>query len=97
MVAAVGGRRYNQIDVTQLLQKRLDEGESWFGLHLKADSGFMYTLNNLGSVIRPDAPQVRLVVQYSDAAVAHAPEPSTLAIWSILGITLFVGRRRFMA
>lgn len=90
VVADVSGVSKQRIDVTALLNNRLMAGDNWLGLRLSANSGTLLkpTLGRMG----PDAAKVRLDVEV--AAVAHAPEPSTLAIWSILGVALVAGRRR---
>lgn len=93
----VGGTVSQSIDVTDLLRARVDQQEDWLGLFLKSNSGMLITLTD--SVFSSaNAANVRLTVEYSEVpiseTIAHQPEPTTLAIWSILGVALVAGRRR---
>ena len=94
VVADVTSVSKNRIDVTRLLNDRLKSGKEWLGLHLTTDTGsflFRSTLKTFSPDSGRDAAKVRLDVE---VAVAHNPEPSALAIWSILGVALVAGRRR---
>jgi hypothetical protein len=89
----VGGNdplRFNTIDVASLLQARINQGQSWLGLHLSATgSGNQFLATT--TVGQADRAQVRLTVNFS-----QVPEPNTFAFLGLMlgGMTLVRNRRK---
>jgi hypothetical protein len=71
--ATVRLQPFNTVDVTNLLQNRVDAGADWFGLHLRGADGLnQYTLTHTGFGYHSDRANVRLTVHYT------IPEPAAL-------------------
>lgn len=82
--------RFNTIDVTSLLQDRINQGQSWLGLHLSATgSGNQFLATT--TVREADRAQVRLTVNFS-----QVPEPNTFALLGLMlgGMSLVRNRRK---
>lgn len=73
----------NSIDVTGLLQERIDADAGWFGLNFESVGGAAST----HTISDPDAAQLRLTVDY-----IPVPEPQAFALFGLMG--LFATRRR---
>jgi hypothetical protein len=97
--ASVTGGTSNSVDVTNLLQAAIDDGDNWFGLHLANNgSGASYMWSSANRSGTADAAQVRLFVDYSfpiGAVIAPVPLPAGLPLMAA-GICIFsaTARRR---
>lgn len=86
VAASLVGRAANSIDITSLLAASVGAQDSWFGMHLKGSTRYQWSVANSGSY-GPDRANVRLTVNYEDAA--QVPEPST-ALLAGLGLLALV-------
>ena len=84
----------NSLDVTGLLQQRVSAGANWLGLHLQGSSLYEWTYTYAGDGYSDDRAEVRLNVNYEDAAAV--PEPTSIAMWGLgaLGMMISVRKRR---
>jgi hypothetical protein len=83
---------FNQIDITSMIQQRVDSGADWLGLYFEPvgeTEQSTYTWDDA------DYAQVVLRIDY-DTSVFHNPEPTSAMIWLIIGVfaVLIKGRHR---